>query len=60
MIDFSKEESEAVRIGACYEMIKNVLKKFWGVELPEDSGRDALPPSESLSKLVEKSRAMES
>lgn len=68
MIDFSKKELEVVRIGACYEVIKDVLRRFWKVELPEDPGRDALPlgnlkhlpPSESLSKLIDKTRQEES
>lgn len=67
MINFSKDELEVVRIGACYEVIKDVLKKFWNVELPEDPGREALPfgnvnhlpPSESLRKLIEKTKGVE-
>ena len=68
MIDFSKGELEVVRIGVCYEVIKDVLKRFWEVELPEDPGREALPfgnlkqlpPSESLSKLIEKTSHVKS
>jgi hypothetical protein len=64
MIDFSKDQLEVVRIGACYEVIRDVLKRFWKVELPDDPGREALPfgnikqlpPSESLVKLIGRTR----
>ncbi len=60
MIDFSGENLEVVRIGACYEVIKDVLKRRWNIELPEDPGMDALrfghlktpAPLESLQRLV--------
>ena len=53
-----------MRIGARYEVIRDVLKRFWNVELPDDPGREALPsgnlkqlpPSESLVKLLERTR----
>ena len=34
---------QVVRIGACYELISGVLKRWFGVELPPDPGLDALP-----------------
>ena len=61
LIDFSGEELEVIRIGAMYEAIRDKTRRFWGIELPEDPGREKtpyghlkmLPPSESLSKLLE-------
>ncbi|WP_198375540.1 Sua5/YciO/YrdC/YwlC family protein [Neoroseomonas rubea] len=41
MIDF--RSMEVVRIGSCYEVIADVLKRSFGVELPPDPGLDALP-----------------
>jgi hypothetical protein len=41
MIDF--RTMEVVRIGACYELIAEVLGRWFGVELPPDPGLDALP-----------------
>lgn len=41
MIDF--RTMEVVRIGSCYEVIADVLKRSFGVELPSDPGLDALP-----------------
>jgi hypothetical protein len=41
MIDF--RTMEVVRIGSCYEVIADVLKRNFGVELPPDPGIDALP-----------------
>ncbi len=34
---------EVVRIGSCYELIADVLKRQFGIELPADPGREALP-----------------
>ncbi len=34
---------EVIRIGACYELISGVLKRWFGVELPADPGVDSLP-----------------
>jgi len=34
---------EVVRIGTCYELISDVLKRQFGIDLPIDPGRDALP-----------------
>jgi len=34
---------EVIRIGACYELIAGVLKRWFGVDLPADPGVDALP-----------------
>lgn len=41
MIDF--RTMEVVRIGSCYEVIADVLKRNFGVELPPDPGIEALP-----------------
>ena len=34
---------EVVRIGACYELIQDVLRRHFGVELPPDPGIDVVP-----------------
>ncbi len=34
---------EVVRIGACYEVIRDVLLRHFNIELPPDPGLDALP-----------------
>lgn len=34
---------QVVRMGACYELISGVLKRWFDVELPVDPGYDALP-----------------
>ncbi|KAH8887147.1 hypothetical protein GQ53DRAFT_656421 [Thozetella sp. PMI_491] len=60
MIDFSGEKLEVVRIGACYDVIKDVLKRRWNIDLPEDPGMEALKfghlrtpvPLESLGRLI--------
>jgi tRNA A37 threonylcarbamoyladenosine synthetase subunit TsaC/SUA5/YrdC len=41
MIDFTT--MEVVRIGACYELIQDVLRRHFAVELPPDPGLEALP-----------------
>jgi tRNA A37 threonylcarbamoyladenosine synthetase subunit TsaC/SUA5/YrdC len=41
MIDFTT--LEVVRIGACYELIQDVLRRHFSVELPPDPGLEALP-----------------
>jgi hypothetical protein len=41
MIDFTS--MEVVRIGSCYELIQDVLRRHFKVELPPDPGLDALP-----------------
>jgi tRNA A37 threonylcarbamoyladenosine synthetase subunit TsaC/SUA5/YrdC len=41
MINF--RTMEVVRIGSCYEIICDVLKRHFDVELPADPGLDALP-----------------
>lgn len=60
MIDFSGPKPEIVRIGVCYDVIKDHLKRFWDIEVPSDPGASTLPsghlkmlpPLESLKKLV--------
>jgi hypothetical protein len=60
MLDFSGSTVDVVRIGACYETIKDALKRFWDIELPDDPGHAALPsghlknlkPLESLRRLI--------
>lgn len=37
------ENMQVVRIGACYELISAVLKRWFAVDLPADPGFDALP-----------------
>ncbi len=41
LIDFVT--MEVVRVGACYELIADVLRRHYGVELPADPGLEALP-----------------
>lgn len=41
MIDF--RTMEVVRIGSCYELVSDVLKRHFGVDLPADPGLDSLP-----------------
>jgi len=41
MMDFTT--MEVVRIGACYELIQDVLRRHFAVELPPDPGVEALP-----------------
>ena len=41
MINFST--MQVVRIGACYELISDALRRDFGVELPPDPGQDVLP-----------------
>lgn len=43
MIDISKPQIEVVRIGVGYEVIKDHLKRFWDIDLPEDPGLASLP-----------------
>lgn len=40
-IDFST--MQVIRFGACYDLISDVLKRRFGVDLPADPGRGALP-----------------
>jgi len=61
MIDFSKPVPEVVRFGVGYDVIQDHVKRFWGIEFPNDPGkkelpsghRKVLPPLESLSRLIE-------
>lgn len=61
MIDFSGPKPEIVRIGACYEIIKDALWRRFQIETPEDPGLDKNPfghlktpkPLESLQKLID-------
>ena len=34
---------QVVRMGACYELISEILKRWFDVELPQDPGYEALP-----------------
>jgi hypothetical protein len=60
MIDFSGPKPEIVRIGVCYDVIKDHMKRFWDIDIPSDPGKSSLPsghlktlpPLESLEKLV--------
>ena len=60
MIEFSGPKPEIVRIGVCYDVIKDHSKRFWDIEAPSDPGAltlpsghlKTLPPWEPLKKLV--------
>lgn len=41
LIDFST--LEVVRIGSCYELISDIFERQFGITLPTDPGREALP-----------------
>jgi tRNA A37 threonylcarbamoyladenosine synthetase subunit TsaC/SUA5/YrdC len=62
ILDFSDEKDiGVVRIGACYDVILDKLKRFFGIELPADPGRASVPhgnmkvleESDALKRLVE-------
>lgn len=61
MIDFSGPLPEVIRFGVCYDVIQDHIKRFWGIELPDDPGkaelpsghRKVLPPLESLDHLIQ-------
>lgn len=40
MIDF--RGPSLVRFGACYDTIRDVMKRFWDIDFPEDPGKDVL------------------
>ena len=40
MIDF--KDVRLLRFGACYDVIKDAFKRFYGIELPDDPGKDVL------------------
>lgn len=46
-------------MGACYDVVRDLVKRFWDIDLPEDEGTALhgnlkdLPPSESLQRLIE-------
>ena len=41
MIDF--EQMRVTRIGACYEIISEILERNFGFACPADPGRETLP-----------------
>lgn len=43
ILKFDNGAVECVRIGSCYELIADVLKRHFSVDLPRDPGRDANP-----------------
>ena len=43
MIDFSKPTLEVTRIGVGYDVIRDHIQRFWGIELPSDPGLASLP-----------------
>jgi tRNA A37 threonylcarbamoyladenosine synthetase subunit TsaC/SUA5/YrdC len=43
ILKFTGDGVECLRIGSCYELIVDVLKRHFGVDLPEDPGRDVSP-----------------
>lgn len=40
MFDF--KHMQLLRFGACYDAIQDVLRRFYGIALPDDPGREAL------------------
>lgn len=40
MYDF--KNMRLIRFGACYDVIKDAFKRFYGIDLPEDPGKEAL------------------
>lgn len=40
MINF--KDVSLIRFGACYDTIKDVMKRFYGIEFPDDPGRETL------------------
>lgn len=40
MIDF--KSVRLLRYGACYDVIKDAFKRFYGIDMPDDPGKDAL------------------
>jgi hypothetical protein len=42
-LDFSGPNIQVARIGACYDVIKHILNRYWKLELPDDPGKEALP-----------------
>lgn len=40
MIDFRKVE--LLRFGACYDVIQDIFRRYYGIELPDDPGKDSL------------------
>jgi hypothetical protein len=61
VIDFSKPTPEIVRIGSCYDLIKDVLWRRFQIEIPEDPGLEKNPfghlktpaPLASLQRLID-------
>lgn len=43
ILKFGNSEVECVRIGSCYELIADVLKRHFDVDLPADPGREVNP-----------------
>jgi hypothetical protein len=43
ILRFGNGDPECVRIGSCYELIADVLRRHFKVELPPDPGHDANP-----------------
>ena len=43
IIDFTSPIPKVVRIGSCYELIADVMKRHFAVDLPADPGRATLP-----------------
>ncbi|KAI1086005.1 hypothetical protein F5B19DRAFT_498769 [Rostrohypoxylon terebratum] len=60
LLDFSGPSVETIRIGACYDVIKDVLKRRWNIDLPADPGMESLrfghlrnlEPVQSLQNLI--------
>jgi tRNA A37 threonylcarbamoyladenosine synthetase subunit TsaC/SUA5/YrdC len=43
ILRFGNGDPECVRIGSCYDLIADVLRRYFKVELPPDPGHDANP-----------------
>ena len=61
VIDFSKPTPEIVRIGSCYDIIRDALWRRFQIEIPQDPGLEKNPfghlktpaPLESLQRLID-------
>lgn len=61
MIDFSKPEPEVIRFGVGYDVIQDHVKRFWGIQFPDDPGKKDLPsghrktlqPLQALDDLIQ-------
>jgi tRNA A37 threonylcarbamoyladenosine synthetase subunit TsaC/SUA5/YrdC len=47
MYDF--QNMRLLRVGACYDVIRDAFKRFYGIELPDDPGIDVSEPRRKSS-----------